>query len=115
MKFSPALLIPIALLVACGKKSPPTDSKPASSGNPVTAPVDYIGAVGKAKSKMEGTLGSAGLSQAIQQFNTAEGRFPKDLNELISKGYVGALPKPPYGMKFRYDAATGEVSLVPAQ
>lgn len=53
------------------------------------------------------------LNQNIQLFNVQEGRNPKDLNELVAKQYLGALPNPPVGMKFDYDAAKGKVTVVP--
>jgi hypothetical protein len=81
----------------------------------VTAPVDYLGAVGGAKKSMEGKIGNIGLTQAIQQFQITEERFPKDLQELVTKGYLAQLPKPPYQMKFAYHPQTGEVKVVPAQ
>src|SRR5437899_2829229 len=84
-----------------------------SSGNPITAPVDYLGAVAKAKKSAEKTVETVSLNQAIQQFSVAEGRYPKDLNELVTEKYLPRLPEPPYGMKFTYDAKTGEVKVVP--
>lgn len=104
------------LLAGCGKKdgdaTARTTNAPAAGGNPVTAPVDYLGAVAKAKKSSESTIDAVSLNQAVQQFNVAEGRFPKDLNELVTEKYVPRLPDPPYGMKFVYDAAKGEVKVV---
>jgi hypothetical protein len=103
-------------LAGCGKKeeaSKPPTTPPAASGNPVTAPVDYLGAVSKAKKLAEKQIDTAALTQHIQLFHAQEGRFPKDLNELVTKGYLSALPKPPYQMKFNYNAQTGEFKVVP--
>jgi hypothetical protein len=114
----------LLLLAGCGDSSQ-TQSKPAatntastdnnSSGNPVTAPVDYLGAVAKGKKTAVKVADLASVKQAIQMFHTEEDRYPKDLNELISKQYIPALPPPPYQMKYQYDANTGEVKIVPAQ
>ena len=79
----------------------------------LTAPVDYLGAVAKAKKSAEKTVETVSLNQAIQQFSAAEGRYPKDLNELVTEKYLPKLPDPPYGMKIVYDAAKGEVKVVP--
>ena len=49
----------------------------------------------------------------IRLFNVQEGRNPKDLNELVTKQYLGALPYAPAGMKLVYDANEGKVSVVP--
>ena len=83
-----------------------------SSGNPVTAPVDYLGAVVRAKKSAEKTIDTVNLNQAIQQFSVGEGRYPKDLNELVTEKYLPRLPDAPYGMKFVYEAKTGQVKVV---
>lgn len=110
------------LLFGCGdnsnssttaKKS--TSSTNNSSGNPVTAPVDYLGAVAKAKKTSIKVADLASLRQAITMFKQEEDRYPKDLNELVAKQYIPALPAPPYQMKYQYDAATGGVNVVPIQ
>src|SRR6266480_2258630 len=97
-------------LAGCSKKETKSTSSATnenySSGNPVTAPVDYLGALAKAKKSSEKTIDTVTLNQAVQQFNVAEGRYPKDLNELITEKYMPRLPEPPYGMKIVYDANT---------
>jgi hypothetical protein len=82
-----------------------------NTGNPLTAPVDYLGAVGQAQKYAIKQIDLAYLNQAIQQFNAAEGRYPKDLNELVPN-YVGKMPQAPYGYKIVYDAASGTVTVV---
>jgi len=118
----PNLLCAVAallfVLTACEKKAAQEtagEGAKSSSGNPVTAPVDYLGSVGGAKKRMEGSIGVSSMTQAIQQFQIAEERYPKDLNELVSKGYLGQIPKAPYNMRYQYNPATGEVAVVPAQ
>jgi len=103
------------VLCGCGKKeaqSTSSTNESYSSGNPVTAPVDYLGAVVKAKKSAEKTIDTVSLNQAIQQFSVAEGRYPKDLNELVTEKYMPRLPDPPYGMKLVYDATKGEAKVV---
>ena len=112
------LLIAVAgLCVACKKNkdtSAAANNPPASSsGNPVTAPVDYLGAVGKAKRSADATLETASINKAVQSFYVQEGRFPKDLKELNRPGYLPQMPQPPPGMKFDYNPQTGEVKVVP--
>ena len=108
-------------LVGCGEKSaPPATAKKTSatnnsSGNPITAPVDYLGAVAKAKKTSVKVVDIATLKQAIDIFKQEEDRYPKDLNELVAKQYMPALPAPPYQMKYQYDPATGAVKVVPIQ
>jgi len=103
------------LLVGCGGQS----DKPAEATNatpsgttPLSAPADYVGALGKAKQAAEKTVDTATLNQAIQMFNVEKGRFPKDLNELVTEKYIPKLPPAPYGMKLDYDAASGKVKVV---
>jgi hypothetical protein len=55
---------------------------------------------------------TASLTQAVQLFNSTEGRFPKDLNELITNKLISEIPPTPRGKKLDYNPATGEVKLV---
>jgi hypothetical protein len=115
----------LAVLIGCSNNSSPPAKSSASagatnsldnnsSGNPITAPVDYLGAVAKAKKRGASVADLAPLRQAIQVFKTEEERYPKDLKELVTKQYMPAIPAPPYQMKYEYNAANGNVSLVPA-
>jgi hypothetical protein len=108
------------LLTACGKKSAPTSvaketNPPASSGNPLTAPVDYLGAVGAAQKTAVRVVDKASIQRAIDMFNAQEDRYPKDLSELIAKHYLPSLPALPRGMKYLYDAGAGKVEVVREQ
>lgn len=107
-------LLPLAcaFLVSCGKKQDGPGQKTIGE-NPVTAPADYVGAVGKAQQSAVKTLGTASLDQAIKMFQDQENRFPKNLDELVSSGTLSKLPAAPNGMKFDYDANTGTVKVVP--
>ncbi|PYK98901.1 MAG: hypothetical protein DME18_01450 [Verrucomicrobia bacterium] len=111
-----SLLLVLAVVGCSKKEAKPTASatnENYSSGNPVTAPVDYLGAIAKAKKSSEKTIDTVALNQAVQQFNVTEGRYPKDLNELVTEKYMPRLPEPPYGMKIVYEASTGTVKVVP--
>jgi hypothetical protein len=103
-------------LAGCGgesdKPATSTATNTASGSTPLTAPADYVGALGKAKQVAEKTADSARLEQAIQMFNVEKGRYPKDLNELVSEKYIPAVPAAPYGMKLDYDATTGKLRIV---
>ncbi len=105
-------LLPVACLTfsACGKKEEPAP-KPAA-GNPVTAPVDYLGAVAKGQQTAVKTLGAVSLDSAIKAFFDQESRYPKDLHELVTSGVLPKLRAAPTGMKFQYDPATGQVKMV---
>jgi len=109
-----ALLTGSALLVGCGQSDPA--AKPAETKvgqNPVDAPTDYLKTVAKAKKSAEAGVDTASLNSAISMFQVEKGRNPKDLEELVSSGTMKALPKPPYNMKFSYDATAGTVKVVP--
>jgi hypothetical protein len=110
------LLTLVAGLLFSGCKKEEPGKKPVSSseagGNPLTAPVDYLGAVGKAQKSATKTLSAAGLQQAIQMFYSQEGRFPMELKEL-APGYIGQIPPAPVGMKYDYDPKTGTLKIVP--
>jgi hypothetical protein len=106
--FIPISLVGTMLLLGCGDK--PANSTPGT--NPLNAPADYVGALGKGQATAIKTVDIASLNQAIQMFNVQEGRFPKDLNELVESKLVGKVPAAPYGMKLVYDAALGKVSVV---
>ncbi|MCX6904881.1 MAG: hypothetical protein NTW03_15655 [Verrucomicrobia bacterium] len=104
-------LLPVAclLLSGCGQ-----EAKPAKAGdNPLNAPADYVGALGKAQKSAAKTLATASLDQAIKVFFAQENRYPRMLSELVSNGALPSLPDPPKGMQFDYDAASGMVKVVP--
>ena len=114
MKATGALLLLAGFVFAGCKKKEATandvSGQPAGA-SPVTAPADYLGAAANAKHSADKTLLAAGVDQAVKMFSAQEGRMPKDLNELVPK-YLKSIPSPPAGMKFSYDARTGEVKVV---
>jgi hypothetical protein len=112
-----AFLFVAALILATGCK-PSDKSQTASStgtnssGGVLQAPADYVGALGRAKQNAGKTVDVASLNQEIGLFQVDKGRFPKDLDELVQEKYLKKLPDVPYGMKFDYDPATGQVKVV---
>ena len=107
----------ILLACGCAKKDESAQAKENlltnnSSGNPLTAPVDYLGAVNQARKTSLKVIDQASISSAIQQFNAMEGRYPKDLNELARERYIRAVPEPPPGSRFSYNPANGEFKVV---
>ncbi len=112
--YSSLVLLAGLLSAGCGKEGAPS-SKPtnaSSSGNPLTAPVDYLGAVARAQQTARKLVSTVGLEQAIKMFQGQEGRSPKDLNELVPD-YLPSIPPTPVGMKYSYDPKTGTVQVVP--
>ena len=111
-----------AILSGCGNNhsgttAPATNSTLNSAtvstnhGSLITAPVDYLGAVVQAQKNATRTIDVSYLKEAIQQFNVQEGRYPRNLQELVPN-YVAKLPTPPYGYKLDYDASSGTVKVV---
>ena len=97
----------------CGSKSStPAKTNTVSSGNPITAPLDYVGAAGKAKVTAEKVIDTTSLARQIQMFYAAEGRYPADLAEMVREKYMPNIPPPPAGMRYEYNAANGEVKLL---
>ncbi len=113
------LLVGVALVSGCGEKKsppPPTPKTEAAepnynTGNPLTAPADYIGAAVQAQKHAIKVIDVSYINQAIQLFNAQEGRLPKTLDEL-TPNYVRHLPEVPYGQKLVYDAVAGSVKVV---
>lgn len=108
-------IISIVLLLATGcsgdKSQPETQEDDDSTGNPLTAPVDYLGAVGQAHKTAISSTALNSIRQAIRLFHASEGRFPKTLNELVDTGTIGKLPDPPVGKSFEYQSETGQVDI----
>jgi hypothetical protein len=112
-------LIVVSVAMACffstgckqEPKAQPSANTNASSGNPLTAPADYIGAALKAKKSAEKTTSAVGIDQAVKTFFAENGRLPKDLDEMKAKGV--SVPNPPEGMKWSYDPNSGIAKAVP--
>jgi hypothetical protein len=108
------LLVAAALVLSgCGKEqnSPPPAAAPAAT--PADAPAGYLGALARGQQVAVKTIDVTSLNEEVRLFNVQEGRNPKDLDELVTQHYLGALPHPPAGMKLVYDAAKGKVSVAP--
>jgi hypothetical protein len=103
------------LLAGCDEKSGSAGggtNTTSSGGNPLNAPADYVGALGKAQQNAVKTADTTSINKAIQMFTVDQGRNPKDLNELVEKKYLPQLPTPPTGMKLDYDANAGTARVV---
>ena len=120
MKASFLILVAVGLLLAgCGKnKSSPhpqgtntSQTTNTATAQPAPSSADYLGTLMRADQYAVKTIDVSYLNEAIQLFNTQEGRLPKDLNELVPN-YVGKLPATPYGTKLDYDPNTGQVKVV---
>jgi hypothetical protein len=117
MKTISCIAVAFALvLTGCGEKSSSSGSSASantnsSSGNPLNAPADYLRAVSKGQQDAVKTVGLSSVKSAIDAFSADKGRYPKDLDELVSQKYLPKIPDAPHGMKMGYDANTGTVSM----
>ena len=110
-------MIVVAMLLA-GCSGSNSDNTPPAATNNLTATDaklgnDYLSTLTKADKSMTKTIDTSSLNNTISQFQVAEGRYPKDLNELVEKKYLGKIPTPPHGYKLNYDADNGTVTVVP--
>jgi hypothetical protein len=101
-------------LTGCGsnadKQAPNAETNTGSS--PLTAPVDYLGAIGKAQQSAIKTVDTASLNKAIQLFQVEHERYPRSLEELVQEKLLPRIPEAPAGTKLSYDPQTGTVKVV---
>jgi hypothetical protein len=107
------------LLAGCGQDSStnPTNAatnaaSPTSAGSIATAPVDYLQTITRQEQTAVKSLDASKLNEDTQLFNAQEGRYPKDLNELVEKKYIARIPDLPVGYKYQYDPVKGKVEVV---
>jgi hypothetical protein len=105
-----ALITATAFLTGCGDSSKPGTAANEVS-NAVTAPLNYIDAVGQAQKHAQKVIDVSYINQDIQMFYASEGRYPNDLQELIPN-YLAKMPPVPVGYKLVYDTTTHTVKVV---
>ena len=116
------------LLIGCGKSeqssqtsTPPT---PAADDAAAVAATNQQDSVGQALEKYGKTMATAKkntlikvdtitVDRAVQAFHADRGQNPATLDELVKEGFLPRLPELPSGMKYSYNADTGEVKVVP--
>ncbi|MGV3772957.1 MAG: hypothetical protein ACO1QB_08650 [Verrucomicrobiales bacterium] len=99
-------------LTSCGSKDAKPDLENNSSGNPLSAPADYLGAVNKAQKSAGRNIDMASLQQAIQMFQANEDRFPTNLQEVVAKNYLREVPTAPAGYRLTYNPKTGAAKML---
>ena len=107
-------LLALAFAAGCSDNSsqPAQKTNTAAGSSPLTAPVDYLGAVGKAQQSAVKTVDTASINSAIQMFQVDRGRYPRDLNELVQEKFLPQIPPTPFGTKLDYNPNSGEVKVV---
>lgn len=109
-------LLAVALaFCGCGKENANNPPPPAPAPAPAKSDSQsgYLGTLVKGQQTAVKGIDTAALNSEVNLFNVQEGRYPKDLNELVTKGYLGKLPDAPVGMKINYDSSQGKVTVVP--
>ncbi len=102
MALSGAMIIALAGCSGGSSNSAPAQTNTAANNSsPIVQPVVY------AQQKAD----VASLTQAIQQYNAAEGHYPQTLQDL-APNYLAKVPQAPPGYKINYDPNSGAVSVV---
>lgn len=118
------LLIYCALFFAfgCGQKSAETSSAgktpepglPNSSPGPAvhnTRTAVPVPAPQPAAMPADASAALGALTEAVRRFGAEKQRVPKDLNEVISAGYIRNMPPAPPGKKFVLNTQRLEITL----
>ena len=98
-------------LTGCNDSAGP-QKKGKSSGDPSG---DYLNNLATAQQRALKTVDTATVNKAVERFYVQEGRFPKDLLELVELSYLARLPELPAGAHWDYDTNSGVVSIVQPQ
>ncbi len=109
-------LAALCLLPGCGQESGKSNQTVASTNaapaaNPLDAPGGYLNALAKGQQSAVKTVDTVSINKAIELFNVDQGRYPKDLDELVQKKYLPQVPTPPFGTRLVYDANAGTVKV----
>jgi len=104
-------IVAAGLLAGCGGKSD-SGKQGTNSVNVATNGFGgYVKSLGEAQKTADKTIDVTSINKAIQLFNVQEGRYPKDLQELVPT-YIAKIPDAPYGSKIVYDQNSGTVKVV---
>jgi hypothetical protein len=79
---------------------PPPGGEPVAAADPAPQPETQL------------SVDLQALNFLVADFFSANMRAPKDVNELITGGYIKQLPAPPPGKKFAIDAKNRRVIVV---
>ncbi|MBK8476024.1 MAG: hypothetical protein IPL39_06830 [Opitutaceae bacterium] len=89
----------------------PAKAEPETKSTAVGPLAEYGKNLSNAEKTAAQVTGLTTLTQAVKQFEVMEGRYPRNLDELIVGRYFAKLPVPPRGKRFLYDAKTGKVDV----
>jgi hypothetical protein len=100
-----------ALLAGCGGKSGSAPQATNSVSMATNGFGGYVKSLGEAQKAADKTIDVSYINQALQLFNVQEGRYPKNLQELVPN-YVAKIPEAPAGSKIVYDSVGGTAKVV---
>lgn len=102
----------VFLLVGCEQEDRPRgEDLREGAGEAVRAPGDYISTNIRAQQQAEVQMATQSVTQAVRHFQAAEGRNPRNLEELVSEDYLPQIPDLPRGGSFKYNPQTGQVTV----
>jgi hypothetical protein len=103
-----ALAATLALSVGCKpKQDTPRPVDPA----PATPKADAANAAAPAEAATTFASTQERLTQSLRKFGAEQQRVPKSLAELVSAGYLGAIPSAPSGKKWKINPQRMQVEL----
>jgi hypothetical protein len=105
-------LAALLLFSGCGNNGDGSNQTTNTAVGPPPVGDNYGSALANAENRAVDVVDTTSLKQAIQLFNVQEGRFPKDLNELVGSKLIGQIPPAPRGKKLDYNPDTGEIKVV---
>lgn len=107
------LLAMLAALVLAGcNDSSQTTGSAGDKSSVATAPAEYLNNAAKNQKRAVRTADIAAMNKAVELFYVQEGRFPKDLMELVEKNYLPRLPLLPDKTEWDYDTNAGVVGIL---
>jgi len=104
-------IVSAVLLAGCGGKPDSTTQGTNSVSTATNGFGGYVKSLGEAQKAADKTIDVTSLNKAVELFNVQEGRYPKNLQELVPN-YIPKIPDLPAGSKIVYDPASGTVKVV---
>jgi len=112
MKKWSLFFLPLLILTGC-QENGGTNAQQLREGarEAIDAPADYLGANVRAQHQAQVTSAKTSVEGAVRMFQASEGRYPRNLDELVTEKYLSAIPQLPRGASFNYNAQTGQVTV----
>ena len=110
MKANLLAMLATLFFAGCNDSTQTNGSSGAKSGV-ATAPAEYLNNAAKAQKRAVKTVDVAAMNKSIESFYVQEGRYPKDLLELVEKGVLPRIPELPDKATWDYDTNYGVVSI----